>query len=101
MEEKIRAVHVTSFLFAYTQHLTGHCISPLVENLQMGLKTHLFYHFSCVFLNKYVQQLEPKYSMRFVKALHFLLDCIIEADSEILVWVKLTNIQFVAFLLPR
>ena len=67
-------------------------------------------------LHERVKQATPKKAMRFVRALHYLLGCILEldpvlwasflskvdlADTHMRIWALLVNTPSVAFLIPR
>ena len=65
------------------RHHKGIWLSPLVYVLQMGIKPRLVYDFSWSGLNSKVLQEAPKEAMRFGRALHNLIDCIVEADPQI------------------
>ena len=81
-----------------------------------GIKLCLIYDFSWGGLNKRVNQAAPKEAMRFRRALHRILYFIPEvdpslgkefiskvdlADTYMHIWVRLTDIPYVAFLVLR
>ena len=98
------------------RHHKGIWLSPLVYVLQMGIKPRLVYDFSWSGLNSKVLQEAPKEAMRFGRALHNLLDCIVEADpwigptflnkvdladSYMRICIRLNGIPSIEFLIPK
>ena len=91
-------------------------LSPVDTTHQTDRRPILLHRFSWIILNEQVKQASPKYSIRFLQALHRLLDCILEAEPALgmaylgkvdltnvymLIWVLLAYIPSVDLLIPQ
>ena len=81
--EQLREGHIAIFPLSDFPNIKGLCLSPLAAMMQMRYKNWLIYRFSWSSLKEQVQQTIKTEAMRFVKALHHIMDCIIEADPEL------------------
>ena len=82
--EQVRADHISLFPLRAVRHLPPLWLPPLAAIPQQVRKPGLIYNFSWSGLNKAVTQVAHKEAMRFGKALHRIIDCILAAPPQAL-----------------
>ena len=78
MTEQLRAGNISISTMSKVRQLKGLWLYPLSEIPQTGSKPRLIYDFLWSSLNAKVLQAAPIVTMQFRKALHRILDCIME-----------------------
>ena len=75
----MQVVHVAIFPISVIRHIHNIWLSPIAAISQTVRKPRLVYDLSWSGLNKLAKAVAQKDSMRFGKALHRLLDCVLDA----------------------